>query len=110
RTHRAVAISSAVSPEDGIMTSFATLLIRLSSGKFVLLITFVIFVAVYVVYSSPYRMHGFPFSFLWSLDIPAPLLNVAIFPNRILLHGSVNPGKRREGADVETGELMRYFL
>ena len=89
-THRAVAISTAVSPEQGMITSFALLLLSFEPSISVLLSTYLMISDLYLVYNSPYRIHGSPSSESCSLGIPIPFDKVAILSNSSSFHSPLN--------------------
>ena len=89
-THRAVAISTAVSPEQGMITSFALLLLSFEPSISVLLSTCLMISDLYLVYNSPYRIHGSPSSESCSLGIPIPFDKVAILSNSSSFHSPLN--------------------
>ena len=96
-THLAVAISTAVSPEQGMITSFALLLLSLEQSMSVLLSTCLMISDLYLVYNSPYRIHGSPSSESCSLDIPIPFDKVAILSNCSSSHSPLNSGNLKWG-------------
>lgn len=101
-TQRAVAISTAVSPEQGIITSFALLLLSFELSIFVLLLISLIISDLYLVYNSPYKIHSSPSLDTCSFDIPIPFDRVAISSNRSTFHSPVNSGNLRFGT-------LRFF-